>query len=174
MEIRKATPEDAEGIDRVIRETWPETYEDIQTEESLNEIRESETLIDLEDLREWIQEDSTLYLVAEDDGEIVGEAILILEGDEEEIDYSEEAFLRSLYILPSHQGKGLGTRLLRKAEKELTEKFEKIKTMVISENSKAIKFYRKRGFKKCGKTNFGGEESLFEEKHETEILQKEV
>ncbi|MFB6099961.1 MAG: N-acetyltransferase family protein [Candidatus Nanohalobium sp.] len=171
--VREATPEDAEAIDRVIQETWIDAYTGVEPEEKLAEIREMDEVMPHDDLKGWIKSDSSIYLVAEEGDEIIGEAIIMLEGNEDFMDYTEERFLYSLYVLPEYQGKGAGTALLQKSEEVLFEEVEKLKTMVIGENSQAINFYRKRGFEKCGETGFGGgEESLLAKEHQTLILEK--
>ena len=175
MRIREARPEDAEGIDHVIKETWTDAYTGVEPEERLNEIRDMNEVTPHDELRDWIEADSTKYIVAEEEEEIIGEAILILEGDEEYTDYSTEAFFRSLYVLPEHQKRGIGTSLLQKAEDLIPEDRKRIKTMVLKENSTARTFYEKKGFNKCGETDFGGGDgSLLAEEHRTLILEKKL
>lgn len=54
-----------------------------------------------------------------------------------------ENILAAIFIKPVHQGKGIGTKLLKKA-KELRNN---LKLTVYKENPKSILFYKKAGFK---------------------------
>lgn len=58
--------------------------------------------------------------------------------------------IRSIYILPEHQGKGIGSQLLRQAIDWLGRK-QDIMLEVVAYNERAIRFYQKLGFVR-GKT----------------------
>lgn len=176
MRVRKAEVGDAEDINRVLKESWLDAYEGIHSQEALDEVKEIEEMISVEDLKDSIQDDSSLYLVGEIDGCVKSEMIIELEGDENLINYSQgEVFLKSAYVEPQAQGKGLGTSMLEKLLEELPENTNSIKTMVLAENSDAKGFYESKGFKKTGKSSIGGGEgSLMEYEHETVIMRKDL
>lgn len=53
-----------------------------------------------------------------------------------------------LLVLPDHQGKGIGTEIMRR----LLEKYRGFHQHMLVADGKAIEFYRKRGFTRAGTT----------------------
>jgi N-acetylglutamate synthase-like GNAT family acetyltransferase len=104
MKIRKAKINDIDSIQEVIRESILATHKDLYPEEDLLETINNYTV---EKLAKYIT--TTDYFVAEDDKEIVGCVL------------AKEDKMRSLYVLPSEMGKGLGRELVEKAEKCIKE-----------------------------------------------------
>jgi ribosomal protein S18 acetylase RimI-like enzyme len=168
MKLREAKVEDAEEIEKAARESWLDAYEGIHTEEALNEIREKDQILSMKTLKDTITDNSTIFLVVEKEGEIKGEMILRDNRD----NYFQ---LKSAYVKPEAQGKGIGTALVKKAEEKLPETVEVLKASVLKENSEAVKFYKSKGFEKTGEGSLGGEEdSLMKEEHDTLIMEKEI
>ncbi|KUK77735.1 MAG: GNAT family acetyltransferase [candidate division WS6 bacterium 34_10] len=100
MEIRRATKDDIESIQYVIRESILATHKDIYPQEDMEETVNNYTV---EKLTKYITNYD--YFVAEEDGDIVGCVL------------AKKDKMRSLYVLPSHMGKGLGRKLAQTAEK---------------------------------------------------------
>ena len=166
MELREAEVEDAEGIEEAARKSWLDAYTGIHAEEALDEIREKDEIRSLKALKDTIRDASTMFLVAEEGGEIKGEMIL----ETKETVYE----LRSAYVKPNAQRKGIGTALVEKAEEKLPENIV-LKASVLEENREAVKFYRSRGFEKTGEGVIGGgEDSLMKEEHDTLIMEKQL
>jgi len=53
-----------------------------------------------------------------------------------------------MLVLPEHQGKGIGTKMMEVMQK----KYAQYHQQMITADGKAIEFYKKCGFKKAGKT----------------------
>lgn len=148
IEISAATPDDAEGINEVMYEAWLATYpneeagitaddiedrfKDRRTEERMQQSRERLTNI-LENERR---------ILAKIQGRVVGVSRVTKEEDRNE--------LRSLYVHPEFQGKGVGTALWKAAHAFLDA--QKDTFLEVAEyNERAIGFYRGLGFEDTGK-----------------------
>jgi len=99
MNIRKATKKDANDIVDIIRETVSITHKDLYSKDNIQNILNNYRL---ERVIHFIE--SYDYFVAEEEGRIVG-CVLAKEGK-----------MRSLYVLPSFEGKGFGRKLVEVAE----------------------------------------------------------
>ncbi|MEO6729179.1 MAG: GNAT family N-acetyltransferase [Candidatus Dojkabacteria bacterium] len=110
---------------------------------------------EVESLKKKVQQGNLLYFSAKLNNNIVGylgmdiiESILMI---------------RSLFIHPDYQGKGVGSKLLLKADKIAnSNNCSKISLNVVEDNSLAIKFYKKNGFidsdSSTSPLNFNGQE----------------
>ena len=99
MNIRKATKKDANDIVEIIEETVLKTHKNLYSKKNIKNILDNYRL---ERVLHFI--DSYDYFVAEENREILG-CVLIKEGK-----------MRSLYVLPLFEGKGLGRKLVEVAE----------------------------------------------------------
>jgi ribosomal protein S18 acetylase RimI-like enzyme len=170
MRVREARLEDAEAINQAVKKSWIDTYQGIQDQEEIEEIKERDEILPLEDLKKAIESEEVVLLVAEKE-EIIGELIMKRSGDEKHIDYSNEVFLKSLYIVPEEQRNGAGRKLVEKSLEKIGGK--KVRARVLKENNQAQKFYREIGFQKVSETEIGGEEKdIFTEKHEAVVMEK--
>ncbi|MEO8850633.1 MAG: GNAT family N-acetyltransferase [Allobranchiibius sp.] len=134
--IRQATGDDLLGILEVGHRTWPPTYGPIAGDDYV-----------AMGLAKWWTADATIpairsgrATVAERDGQIIGVSVSGTLG--------EELVLWKLYVLPAHQGAGVGAALLRAAIDRATD--DGWKTMVLSYldgNTGAAGFYERSGFK---------------------------
>jgi ribosomal protein S18 acetylase RimI-like enzyme len=134
--VRTATGDDLDGVLRVGHETWRTTYEPIAGPEFVEM-----------GLAKWWTGDALIpgirvgrTLVADDDGTVVGMASYGSQDD--------QLVLWKLYVLPSHQGRGLGRRLLdeviaRARELGRTE----LHVSHIEGNEQAGRFYERNGFR---------------------------
>ncbi|MDJ0270066.1 MAG: ribosomal protein S18-alanine N-acetyltransferase [Aigarchaeota archaeon] len=86
---------------------------------------------------------SSLFLVAEDSGRVVGYAVARVE--------ERNALLLSIAVHPQHRRRGVGALLLRSIIRQLPEEVEYLDLQVAVSNSAAISFYEKHGFEKVGK-----------------------
>lgn len=171
MRVREARLEDAEAINQAVKKSWIDTYQGIQDQEEIEEIKERDEILPLEDLKKAIGTQGIILLVAEKKDEIIGELIMKRSGDEEHINYSEQVFLKSLYIVPEEQRNGAGRKLVEKSLEKV--KGEKIRARVLKANTEAQKFYREIGFKKVSEIEIGGEEKdIFTEKHDAVVMEK--
>lgn len=138
MDVRTAVPGDAEGIERVARETWHATYASILSDDRIDDIVDG--WYDPADLREVIRGDDP-FVVAERGGRVVGFAQAVSE------DGGEEAELARLYVAPDHWGSGAGTRLLDAVVAPLTASgVARLWAVVAADNDVGRSFYDSRGF----------------------------
>ena len=119
MTIREAKPEDAAGIARVHVESWRTTYPGIMPQEHLDSLSYGDRE------RMWskaLRGDGplqTLVYVAEtDSGEIVG---FVAGGAGRAGDPDFRGEISALYLLRSHQRRGLGRRLVQTFARRLAQ-----------------------------------------------------
>lgn len=136
--IEKAKPDQVQEIKKLLKDTWIYTYGSYYSSEMIEEI--TSTWHDPKRLAEQIQDPDCYFAVAKNDtGKIVG----IITAQKIK---NKSLQLNRLYVHPDLQGKGIGKQLLDNSSKE----FRPIKTILLdveAMNEKAIKFYKKQGFK---------------------------
>lgn len=144
MRIRKAEPADAEAVRDVGLRTWPVAYDGLASPEFVVDglaqwwspeavergIRTGITLIALDD--------------TDDEDQVVGMVGLGREGD--------FWVMWKLYVLPEHQGRGVGKALLDAAIAALPDGTDQLLLDVLVANESAIGFYRKQGFRQAERT----------------------
>ncbi|MFC4248523.1 GNAT family N-acetyltransferase [Natribaculum luteum] len=122
MKIRSATSADREAIRAVARETWHDTYDDLEAD-TIDAVvdewygdDELETAIGGwhgDDLDVSLEGIDTVLLVAEVGGEVVGFTHALADGEEGDV-------LR-MYVHPDHQDAGVGTALHQHLRERLVE-----------------------------------------------------
>lgn len=139
--IRPATPIDAGGIAHVARKTWAATYDGIIP-----------AAIQSAALTAWYAEErlaqaarnpaTTLLVAVAASGEVVGFAQASPRQE------PGDAELWRFYVLPEHQGQGLGRRLLRAALEGILAKqpIERLYVQVEAENEIGRRAYEALGF----------------------------
>ncbi|WP_440772482.1 N-acetyltransferase family protein [Natronorubrum sp. DTA28] len=147
MNIRPADPEDFEEIKAVARESWHDTYDELDSD-----------LID-RTVDDWYTDDSmplkapgTVVLVVERDDEIIGFTHAVAQGDTADI-------LR-MYVAPDAQGTGIGTDL----HEFLIERLEmydvdRVRSFDFAFNDASRRFYEGLGFERTdtGEVTIEGE-----------------
>lgn len=133
--IRTATGDDLDGVVRVGHETWRATYEPIAGHDYVQM-----------GLAKWWTPDAVIpgirvgrTLVADDHGAVVGMASYGNQG--------EQIVLWKLYVLPGHQGKSVGRRLLDEVVMRATQLgHTTLHVSYIDGNEQARRFYERNGF----------------------------
>jgi ribosomal protein S18 acetylase RimI-like enzyme len=139
MSIRTATEADVEGIRRVARRSWETDYRDVLTRETVEEAVDDWYAPDR--IEAEFEDDRTLLLVAERDGDVVGFSHATWH------DAEAEGYILRLYAHPDHRREGLGRALLERTCDELTARdVERINAMVLSANEPGVAFYERFGF----------------------------
>jgi len=151
VSVERATPEDAEGVFSVQRQTWLATYPNAEagiTEEDIRVRIEGEhgELVPqkLERWRSGIENpgDNRAVFVVRDNNKVVGFVSPgIIDGQRR---------IGAIYVLPETQGKGVGGKLLKEAL-AWHGRDEDIFLHVATYNQNAIDFYKKNGFEETGK-----------------------
>src|SRR5436190_10727066 len=144
MIIREATPTDAPAIARVHVDSWRTTYKGFVPDKVLAELsyEERENLWD-RSLSQVGRDRGVFCYVAEDEaGQIVGFAS---GGPERTGDAVYKGEVYAIYILQSHQGKGLGHRLMSACGDRLIKAGIRTLLVWVMAQNPACRFYEALG-----------------------------
>lgn len=139
LEIRPAAPADLDDVRFIGFSTWPPTY---------GPIRGSSFVV--KGLDDWWSPQALAYSLEN------GFIFLALDGSTP-VGVAEYGFLEQgvvlwkLYVLPSHQGTGVGSRLLEQVGKIAYERSSDLITECEARNERAIAFYSAKGFQQTGR-----------------------
>lgn len=130
--------------------TWLATYPNTEhgiTREDIEEMNRKNVSPEhlekrLRGFEKMLADEAYYYKVATLDGKIVG----VCGGEEKD----NSVHLRSIYVLPEFQGKGIGSTLMADFL-AWAERFPKITVHVAIYNKQAISFYERKGFVDTGK-----------------------
>ena len=137
-----ATPSDADDIASLLRESWAATYGSFLTPDDLSAIAQ-----------EWHHPDRLrrqmssphvgFHLARTDTGALVGVATVNRSDDGATV-----SVLR-LYVLPDHQGQGIGSQLLNRSLAAFPDA-RRIELQVAAGNPVGLSFWTRRGFRAYG------------------------
>lgn len=147
--IRPATNADLEAVQRLLAMTWHDTYDATMGQEKVDEI--SGRWHRVEALARDLAAAGSLFLIAEEEGAIAGHAYAAPSP-------GGGARLSRLYVLPTHQGRGLGALLLDAVVLALPEAHSLV-LEVEETNVAARRFYGRHGFAVTGRTASCGRDS---------------
>jgi GNAT superfamily N-acetyltransferase len=140
--IREATDDDVISIQRIARETWAFTYEGIIPPDVQE--RALESWYSTTSISSQIPHAGNLLLLAEAERASVGFAQFFRRS-------GDVAELARIYVLPNHQGTGIGSSLLESGLKWLRVLGVRRLTVDVEElNPIGRGFYAHRGFKELG------------------------
>ena len=142
--FRSSRVSDAKTLGRTHVQAWQETYRGKISDDYLDWLKP--------EIAEQIfsHRAPANVFVAEDEGEIVGFAVVGHGGEEDMPPRTGE--LCGLYVLRSHQKKGIGKELFEMAEKRLSSLgYKRMLLWVLDTNLDAQAFYERMGMKKDGK-----------------------
>lgn len=148
IKITNAIPEDAWGITNVLYKTWLATYQNEEfgiTKEDIEEsYKDSFTEENIDKLKNKISNipENEKRIVAKIGDMIVGVSTIIRNEDNNQ--------LRTIYVLPEFQGKGIG-KILWEEAKKFCDPMKDIIVQVATYNKNTIEFYKKLGFVDKGK-----------------------
>jgi len=137
--IRPWTKNDLEAVQHVLWETWLDAYGSFIPRSDLETYFENHYNLDA--LTTLMATEGIDGLLAEVNGEVVGFARTTY-------DKAENRFtVTSLYVLPQHQGEGLGQKLLESAEK-IAARYgaDSVWLGVMEQNTRALEWYQRIGF----------------------------
>ncbi|QLG49960.1 GNAT family N-acetyltransferase [Natrinema halophilum] len=136
MEIRPATRDDREQIRAVARDTWHDTYDELDPDtidQTIDEWYGDEAL------EAALSKPGTAFLVAEKNEEVVGFTHGVVTEDEGDV-------LR-LSVHPDHQGEGTGTALYERLREDLRDfNMKRMCAIDLASNDGGREFYESHGF----------------------------
>jgi ribosomal protein S18 acetylase RimI-like enzyme len=142
--FRNAGIIDIPAIQKIAYETWPHTFGSVLPRKQISYMLD---LIYNEDsLKKQMLEKGQRFILAEKEDKPTGFTSY-------EINYNNEPqlMIHKIYLLPSTQGTGTGTKLLNLlTETALQNNNDRLRLKVYFENHKAIGFYEKYGFQNMG------------------------
>lgn len=140
MKVRRAELGDVDAVREIGVKTWPVAYAGIASDGFI-----------ADGIAQWWSREAVergirngITLVAADGDDLVGVVGLGREGD--------SWVMWKLYVLPDHQGKGIGKALLEAAIEALPDGTTELLLDVLVANEPAIGFYRSQGFVEATKT----------------------
>ena len=142
MIVRKAKPKDAKRIAEINVIGWHTAYKGLIPDDFLAKWQVTEKGIAR--YREKIGNPSNIFLVAEQDGKVIGYLYGYKNTKEPQIPYEYE--VQSLYIDPNFQRHGAGTALLKAFQKAIGNK--PFFLHALKGNQQAINFYTKANGKR--------------------------
>jgi ribosomal protein S18 acetylase RimI-like enzyme len=145
MKIEKATILDAETIADINIKVWKTTYKNIISKASLTK-RENQRESIIERICTLIK--TNTYLIAKIDDTIVGFILYGSLRDTSNLDNKKTGEIYAIYILDTHQRKGIGKNLMAHAIKDLISKEYKDLLIWGLKNNPYTQFYEKLGGKK--------------------------
>ena len=156
MNVREATADDSQQIRSVARDSVTDSYSHFLNEKAI------ETALEQwygEDIDERLTDENALFLVVEDDDEIVAFSQSELVGDTEGV-----GRILWLHVEPSQRGSGIGTRLLVRTRKGLLEAgCDQIQAAVLAGNEVGSEFYAGHGFTRAAEREIDiGDDTLTE------------
>jgi ribosomal protein S18 acetylase RimI-like enzyme len=159
FQVVNAALNDAVAIQKLLRETWKDTYGDHFSQATLDEVYKN--WLSIEFLTQQIENPTFYFPLAKEADELVGLSTAQMPED--------SIVMFRLYISPQHQRKGIGELLL----KHVIEHFQgakKIQLHVEGMNPKGQSFYRKHGFKEIKRE----EEKVVNEVIELILMEKQL
>jgi ribosomal protein S18 acetylase RimI-like enzyme len=106
-------------------------------------------------LTKSLRKENNIYLLACDDSQPAGFAKLKKHSLHDDIEFGSQMELQKLYVLPAHQGKGIGSALLQEVKsiaRDAYPDFLWLDTPVTNDN--AIRLYERNGFYKISTSFF--------------------
>lgn len=154
IDIRPATSDDIAGVHALLVETWHDTYDALIGKEKVTEINNSWHAID--NLTRQLGLPDCSFLVAEDDGAIVGHVFANAQR-------APVLTVARLYVAPARQRQGIGKRMLD-AVIARHPACDVARLVVEAENAKGLAFYEREGFHRVGEATVDGIEHFRMEK----------
>ncbi|MEY4926385.1 MAG: hypothetical protein RI894_821 [Bacteroidota bacterium] len=152
--IRLATPNDAEALSAVMRQTFWDTYHTFNTLSDMTSYMKKSYSIAQQTAE--INDVSIANIILENGGEIVAFAqILEKPADKPQIIPLNSAMLARFYLTEALKGKGFAAELLEACLAETAKRgYNYLWLTVWQNNPRAIRFYEKQGFETIGTTVF--------------------
>ena len=136
--IRPAALEDAAGIARVHVQTWNESFRGMVPDWAIDRYTVEKRIGHWSN---WIRRDNYVTFIAEDQSGIIG----FVNAFPDESEPGFDAYLNTLYVLRSAQGRGIARKLLRAAAASLIEAGKTSMWWLTLRDNPACGFYERIG-----------------------------
>lgn len=136
--IRTATDRDLPQVQALLKETWHATYDAILGVEQVNAL--TAKWHDMASLKRRLATRDAEFVVADDGKQLAGMGYAAMASSDPNL-----AILHQLYVLPAHQGHGIGGDLVAELE-TCFPNASRMRLEVLSANARAIRFYQSLGF----------------------------
>jgi ribosomal protein S18 acetylase RimI-like enzyme len=144
IEIIPATTDNIPDIQKISAVAWPHTFKDILSEKQIAYMMH--WMYSDESLREQMEKQHHRYVLAKE-----GEEFAAYLSYEPNCENTGKTKIHKIYILPSHQRKGIGKRLFDFVLSQAHENGEKAVYLNVNKNNRnAIAFYQRMGFYRAG------------------------
>ena len=149
MEIRRATPADADALAKVHVDSWRTAYRGLVPDSQLDSLDYDRRA---EGFWESLSGQREETYVVEQDGDALG--FLTIGGcRDEDVDQEATGEIWGIYLAPQHWRKGIGHLLCRYGERILKSRSYRTATLwVFAENEQARGFYEAMGYRADGTT----------------------
>ena len=135
--ICPATPADYPIIERIARQTWPNTFGSILSVEQIQYMLS--WMYSQQAIGEQVDQKGHVFLIASDDtGEAVGYASY------EHRDKLTK--IHKLYLLPQTQGQGIGRLFIEEVSRRALEVGNTVLSLNVNRQNRAVQFYERLGF----------------------------
>ncbi len=152
IKIKIATPEDAELIAGISRETFYDTYAAYNTKEDMDKFLSEQ--FTKEQLIAQVHDPENLFLLAYENNEPAG-YVFLKAGSPPGLTAANALEIKRFYACTSFIGKGVGKALMQASiDHAKKENRESVWLIVWKQNFRAIKFYEAFGFAKIGEQEF--------------------
>lgn len=145
IEIVPAIAKDVLHLQYISKETFSQTFSDINTKENMGKYLEES--FSIEQLNEELNNESSQFYFAKLNNEVIG-YMKLNTGEAQKENQNDNALeIERIYVLQAFQGKKVGQLLYLKAIKVAEEMaIDYVWLGVWEKNFKAIAFYKKNGF----------------------------
>ncbi len=166
--IQKITLNEVEGLQKISRLTFYETFAAVNTEENM--LRYLEKDLSLERLSEELSNPNSEFYLAYLENEVIGYLKINCESAQTEQKTANSIEIERIYVQKEFLGKNIGQLLLEHAFQIAKEKGnENVWLGVWEENKRAIRFYQKFGFEEFDEHIF-----MLGEDAQTDILMRKI
>ncbi|NGP90273.1 GNAT family N-acetyltransferase [Fodinibius halophilus] len=169
LDFNTCTLSDIELLSEVAKETFHETFADMNSSETMAAYLES--AFNKEQLKKEISNPNSLFLFLYSNGELAG--YLKVNENEAQTEFQDKDGLEieRIYLRKEFQGQGLGSTLLEKAISIANNRNKRYIWLGVWEhNEQAISFYEHKGFITIGSHSF----LMGEEQQKDYIMRKEL
>ncbi|GAA3388575.1 GNAT family N-acetyltransferase [Cryptosporangium minutisporangium] len=150
MIVRPATAADAEALAVVQVRTWQDAYRGQVPQEHLDQLDPSRRH---EPWRRWVEEarPPAATLVAEDEARGVVGFVSVSPSRDADTDPEHVGEVQAIYLLPEHQGRGVGRLLMDAGLSRLAQGgYREVVLWVLETNASARRFYEAGGWRADG------------------------